>query len=277
MRYGISTHLYHGHPLSRVHLEEIASFDFDAVEIFATRSHIDYHTREVVDAVAGWLRDLGLRLHGIHAPITDTFKNDRWGRSFSIASADNAQRQAAVREATLALELARRVPVDVLVVHLGVPRGQQATGPDNADAARRSLDEMQKAVQPLGVRLAVEVIPNELSSPESLVRLLEEDLPGTGVGICLDFGHALLLGDVVDAVECVAGHLIATHVHDNDGRADSHLVPFEGQIDWSTALMAIQKIGYEGTLLFEVADTSTPREVLEKTRRACARFEKLLI
>ena len=278
MRYGISTHLYHAHALSRAHLEEIASFDFDAIEVFATRSHVDYHARDVVDAVAGWLRDLGLKLHGIHAPITDAFRNGRWGRSLSIASADSAHRQEAVREATLALELARRVPVDVLVVHLGIPRGQQATGPDNlADAARRSVDEIQKAAQPLGVRVAVEVIPNELSSPEALVRLLDEDLPGTGAGICLDFGHALLLGDVVDAVECVGGHMIATHVHDNDGRADSHLVPFEGQIDWSTTLMAVQKIGYEGTLLFEVADTSTPREVLEKTRRARARFEKLLI
>jgi sugar phosphate isomerase/epimerase len=278
MRYGLSTHLYHGQPLSRAHLDEIASFDFDAIEVFATRSHIDYHAREAVDALAGWLRDLGLRLHGIHAPITDAFTNDRWGRTFSMASADSSRRQEAVREATLALELARRVPVDVLVVHLGIPSGQQAAGPDNvSDAARRSVEEIQKVAQPLGVRVAIEVIPNELSSPEALVRLLEEDLPGTGAGICFDFGHAHLLGDVVDAVECVAGHMITTHVHDNDGRADSHLVPLEGQIDWGTALMAVQKIGYEGTLLFEVADTSTPKDVLEKTRRARARLDTLLI
>jgi sugar phosphate isomerase/epimerase len=278
MRYGISTHLYHGHPLSRAHLEEIASFDFDAVELFATRSHVDYHSREAIDGVADWLRELGLRLHGIHAPITDSFKDDRWGRAFSIASADGARRQEAVREATQALELARRVPVDVFVVHLGIPRGQQASGSDNvADAARRSLEEIQAVAHPLGTRVAVEVIPNGLSTPDALVTLLEEDLPGTGAGICLDLGHALLLGDVVDAVECVAGHLITTHVHDNDGRSDSHLVPFEGRIDWGATVMALQKVGYDGTLLFEVADTSTPRDVLEKTRRARARLDQLLI
>jgi hypothetical protein len=41
--------------------------------------------------------------------------------------------------------------------------------------------------------------------------------------------------------------------------------------------MAIQKVGYDGTLLFELADTSTPREVLEKARRARARFDQMMI
>ena len=41
-------------------------------------------------------------------------------------------------------------------------------------------------------------------------------------------------------------HLIATHVHDNRGRTDDHLVPFEGTIDWPAALTAVQKVGYDG-------------------------------
>jgi sugar phosphate isomerase/epimerase len=171
------------------------------------------------------------------------------------------------------------VPVGVLVVHLGVPRGQQGGGSDAHDAAVRSLEEIQRAAEPLGVRVALEVIPNDLSTPEALVRLLEEDLvPGPrGAGICLDFGHAFLLGDVVDAIEQVSGHLVATHVHDNDMRSDSHLAPFDGRIDWPPALMALQKVGYDGTLLFELADTSTPREVLEKARRARGRFDQMMI
>ena len=40
--------------------------------------------------------------------------------------------------------------------------------------------------------------------------------------------------------------------------------------------MALQKIGYDGTWLFEVANTSTPRAVLEKTEKARRRFEELL-
>ena len=41
--------------------------------------------------------------------------------------------------------------------------------------------------------------------------------------------------------------------------------------------MAVQKVGYEGTFVFEVANVSTPREVLEKTRAARDRFEEVVI
>ena len=84
------------------------------------------------------------------------------------------------------------------------------------------------------------------------------------------------MGDLVDAIETVSGHLATTHVHDNRGREDDHLVPFEGAIDWDAALMAFQKIGYDGALLFELAGTDAPAAVLGRTRAARARFEALL-
>ncbi len=279
MQYGISTHLYHASRLTKAHLAEVAAAGFDAVEVFATRSHVDYHDAATLDALAGWLRELGLRLHGIHAPIMEAFgRGDSWeGKTFSVASSDNVKRQEAVREAVQALELARRVPAEVMVVHLGVPKGQPDVGANAREAALRSLEELVKASAPLGVRLAVEVIPNDISTPEALVRLLEDDFPAREAGICLDFGHAFILGDVVDAVEHVSGHVITTHVHDNDQRDDKHLVPFDGRIAWAPALTALQKVGYDGTLLFELADTSTPREVLEKARQVRARFDRMLV
>jgi sugar phosphate isomerase/epimerase len=241
---------------------------------------VDYYDPGALDELATWFGELDLQLHSIHGPIMEAFgRGDRWqGRIFSLASSDPAKRTEAVQEATRALEIARRLGPQLLVVHLGTPRETSASGsPDSRDAALRSLEELHAACNPLRVRLAIEVIPNDLSTPERLVRFVEDDIPQTGAGICLDFGHALLQGDVVDAIETVSGHLFSTHVHDNDGRADTHLAPFEGSIDWPGALMAVQKIGYEGTLLFEVADTSTPREVLEKTRRVRSRFEQMMV
>jgi sugar phosphate isomerase/epimerase len=279
MQYGVSTHLYHANRLTKTHLAEIAAAGFDAVEVFATRSHVDYHEPAALDALASWLGELGLRLHGIHGPIMEAFgRGDEWkGKTYSLAASDQARRQETVRETVQALEIARRVPAEVLVLHLGVPRGQQADSADTRDAAIRSLEEIDRVAHPLGVRIALEVIPNDLSTPEALVRLLEEGLGPSTAGICLDFGHAFLLGDVVDAIEQVSGHLISTHVHDNDKRGDSHLPPFEGRIEWPPALMAVQKIGYDGTLLFEIADTSGPREVLERARRVRERFDGLMI
>ncbi len=109
------------------------------------------------------------------------------------------------------------------------------------------------------------------------MHLIEEELDGVDVGICLDYGHAHLMGDLGEAIETVSGHLWTTHVHDNGGKRDDHLVPYAGSIDWDAAMMETQKIGYDGTLMFEVADTGDPVNVLERCVKARARLEMTFV
>jgi sugar phosphate isomerase/epimerase len=275
MRFGISTHLYHEQRLTRDHLAQIAAHGFEAVEVFATRSHFDYHDPAAIAQLAEWLTETGLALHGIHAPVTDRLlPGDHWGELISNAAGDAAKRQAAVREADAALNIARRIPADVFVVHLGTPAAKG--GENNRSAALRSVEEICRLAEPIGIRVALEVIPNPLSDAASLVDLLEKDLDAPRTGICLDFGHAFLMGDVADTIEMVAEHLITTHVHDNSGKKDEHLVPFEGRMNWDIALMTMQKVGYDGTYLMELANTGSPAAVLEQARAVRARFEKLM-
>jgi sugar phosphate isomerase/epimerase len=276
-RFGISTHLYHGQRLSREHLLEIAGHGFESIELFATRTHFDYHNPSAVADLQQWLADAGLELHGVHAPITDSFVGGRWGPALTVASTGPDARAKAVAESEQALYIARRIPMAVLVVHLGLPRTQSSSPDDNSrDAARRSIDELQRLAPPLGVRVAVEVIPNELSRAGSLVHFIEEDLEAADVGVCLDFGHAHMDGDLLDAIETVSGHVITTHVHDNDGRMDDHLVPFEGTIDWAAAMTAVQKIGYDQTLMFEIAAHGPPKATLAKAQKARQKLERFL-
>ena len=281
-QFGVSTHLYHNLRLSRDHLVEIAAHGFETIEVFATRTHFDYHNPAAIADLQQWLAESGLELHGIHAPIGESYIAGRWGPPLSIASVDADARAHAMAEAERALHIARRIPVKVLVVHLGLPRTPQPAAAENGrDAGRRSIEALQRLAAPLGVRVAVEVIPNELSRVGSLVHFIEEDLDldelgAPEVGICLDFGHAHMDGDLLDAIETVSGHLITTHVHDNRGKTDDHLVPFDGTIEWPSALTAIQKIGYDGALLFEIAALGSTRETLKNAQKARERIERLL-
>ena len=275
MRFGISTHLFHDQRLSRDHLAEIAAHGFEAVELFATRSHFDYHDPAAVTQLGQWLRETGLALHGIHAPIVESMSaGDGWGTVISNAVGDTAKRQAAVKEADAALNIARQLHASVFVVHLGTPTAQG--GENNRAAAFRSVEEICRLAEPIGLKVALEVIPNALSDAASLVTMIERDLEGTHAGICLDFGHAFLMGDVADTIEAVAEHLVTTHVHDNKGKSDDHLVPFEGRINWDVALMTMQKVGYDGTYLMELANTGSPAGVLQKAEAARAKLTKLL-
>jgi sugar phosphate isomerase/epimerase len=277
-RFGLSTHLFHESRLTREHLADIAGHGFEAVEVFATRAHFDYHNPRSATELAEWMSDLRLSFHSMHAPIVEALRGGNWVGSFSIAAADAARRKAAIAEIAATLKVAATVPFQYLVLHLGIPDSQQTSAPDNQrEAARRSLEEIAALASAVNVRVALEVMPNALSSAAAICHLIEDELEGLDVGICLDYGHANLMGDLGDAIETVSGHLWTTHVHDNDGRNDDHRVPFAGRIDWDAAMMETQKIGYDGVLMFEVADTGDPIEVLKRTVKARERLEHMFV
>ena len=93
-----------------------------------------------------------------------------WGATLSNADGRRGRARAhALQETEAALRLAARVPYDFLVVHLGQP--------DDAVAAAERQPARCGAAQPrgartrcagdAGVQLALEVIPNQLSTAEA--------------------------------------------------------------------------------------------------------------
>ena len=84
--------------------------------------------------------------------------------------------------------------------------------------------------------------------------------------VAADQIFSTLMGDVVDAIEACSGHVLTTHLHDNRGRNDDHLVPGQGVVDWDAATLAFQKVGYDGAWMFELAVAAERRPVLERAR-----------
>lgn len=277
-RFGISTHLFHEHRLNREHLVHIAAHGFEAVELFATRAHFDYHDERAMADLAEWLADTGLELHSVHAPIVQALKGGKWVGAFSNASRDEVSRKTALAETEAAIAVARQIPYRYLVVHLGMPTSERVAANDNQpDIARRSVEEIADKAARANVRVALEVIPNSLSSAAALADLVDDGLDGLDVGVCLDYGHAHLMGDLGEAIEELSGHMWTTHVHDNHGKKDDHLTPYAGTIDWDAAMMETQKIGYDGTLMLEVADTGDPVDVLKRSAAARERLAKTFV
>lgn len=274
-RFGISTHLFHGQRLTRDHLVAVAAHHFELLEVYATRTHFDYHDPAGAAALAEWLDDTRLTLHAVHAPTTLGYSGGRWGATLSIAAPEEEHRQAAVRETIAALALASVVQYAYLVVHLGVP---DADGVVNSRASvARSLETIAAAAGKAGVTLALELIPNALSRASRLVQWIEEDLDLNRAGICLDVGHAHVAGDAMDAVEACSGHIVTTHLHDNRGVRDEHLLPGRGTVDWEGVILAFQKVGYDGAWMLELAPAPDPAAVLREAAAERRRLEALMI
>ena len=278
MLFGVSTHLYHEYKLQKSHLLEIAAHGFGAVELFATRSHFDYHDPAAIEALADWLTESNLTLHSVHGPITDRFAQGRIQRMFSTATRDQDARKETLREIAASLKVAATIPFSYLVVHVGVPSSLQPGPDDNSrEAALRSIEEILGVARATDVRIALEVMGNPLSTTPALIETIESNFDDTDVGVCMDVGHAHLLGDTAEAIELASEYLITTHIHDNRRDTDDHLVPFRGSINWPATVMAFQKIGYDGVLMYEVRESESPAAVLDNAVRARKRLEELLI
>ena len=239
--FGVSTRLFRDSRLTRDHLVHIAAHGFDAVELYLSPQHFDREDPAAAAQLGEWLADTRLALHSVHTP----------GET--------------VDETLAAVAIANQLPYSCLVMHRP------------ASQTERTLETITEAAAGLGVKVALEVRANADSTAEALVALIEEELDGFDVGICLDFGRAHLQGDVGEAIETVSGHLRSTHLHDNHGKRNDHLVPYAGSIAWEMAMMETQKIGYEGAFVFELAPGGDPVDTLKRAAKARARLEQTLV
>ena len=64
---------------------------------------------------------------------------------------------------------------------------------------------------------------------------------------------------------------------DNRRQSDDHLVPFQGTINWAAAIMAFEKIGYDGVLMYEVKAAQGASAVLERAVAARRKLEALMM
>ncbi len=91
------------------------------------------------------------------------------------------------------------------------------------------------------------------ASLEELIELtdrLKQDFDN--VGICWDTGHANEMGeDQGTCLRRIGKRLIATHINDNYGEKDDHLLPWLGTVDWEAVMNGLREIGYQGSFSFE--------------------------
>ncbi len=251
MRRAMSTLVYARR--ERLHpglLDKMVSGGAEAIEIFAARGHFNYSDRQHVREISNWFRSTGVSFHSMHAPM---HSDDEWGRSgtppLNIAAVEKRDRIAAMDEIKRALEVAEQAPFQFLVQHVGV--GKETSTEQKLESAMTSLEHLRAFAKPLGVQVVVENIPNDLSTPESLVQLLRT-ARFTDVGVCFDVGHAHLAPGVPQAFETLKEFIRTTHVHDNHGERDEHLWPGQGTIDWKETMALLRTAPHVPALLLEI-------------------------
>jgi len=155
------------------------------------------------------------------------------------------------------------------------------------DNLQRILEQCDKS----GVNIALENL-----SDDGLIRKVQDmvrDVPFAG--LCFDSGHNNVATDGnFSLLDDYDNKVFALHIHDNNGLKDEHVMPFEGNVDWTGFMQSIDNTNFSGSLMLEccypfdfdkfeddpdyvfVPTDMTAIEYLQKAKSACDRVYETL-
>jgi len=172
------------------------------------------------------------------------------------------------------LDCALMLGAPAVIIHIG-GRNDFCSTKDIAFIRDKNVDSLARMVKHIGdenTSLALEnLLSRFVEAPEAFsifgnrISDLREVVAGVGsekIGICLDTGHANIESlDVSAAVREADRQLIATHIQENNGVYDMHMLPFNltpafSHIDWFAVFRAFKEIDYPYPLIGECTNNA---------------------
>ncbi|PCK78176.1 hypothetical protein CPT34_25980 [Rhizobium sophoriradicis] len=209
--------------------------------------------------------EAGLRTHSVHAsngvnPVSElahagpapyameTRKN--------ILSPHEWQRQSGVELLKNRVDLAAALGAPNVVLHVDITDDTfRDSGTEHSffEPLYRSLDDIEAYCMERKVQIAVEtLVKASAKNYHKLYARLFDRYDANFIGLCYDSGHwELVEPGKVSVLELYGDRLLATHIHDNFGAKDDHLLPFDGRLDWNAITKAIAATSYVTPLNFE--------------------------
>lgn len=205
-------------------------------------------------------RDAGLFIENIHTPVQN--QNDLWF--------DNLDGETLTECYLQCVTDCAEFEIPTMVVHL-----PDDDHPYNALGLDRIKRIAEKAEQ-LGVNVALENLRNFTN----LSYVLEQEA-SKRIGFCYDCGHHYRYYPGKDLLSMYGSRLMAMHLHDDGGSHKQHRLPFDGSIDWATAMKKVAKTGYTGSTAIEAMNWDyqnlSAKEFLHKAFECAKRLEALKI
>lgn len=249
MRPGIATHVFLQQRLTPSLLDTLLRAGASAIEVFAARHHFDYTDRAAVQELANWFRSNNVAA-ALHMPLfaDETHWTRHTAPTLNLISTNKSTRIQTMDEVKRALESAEQVPFATCAVHLGLKDDQWDTRA--LDDSLTAIEHLKAFAGPLGVKLLLENLSNDVATPEHLIEIAKVG-HFTTVGFAFDLGHAHLgqslpatrdtparsaLELAFAAFAPVLAKVAVVDLHDNNGVRDEHFWPHlqsvAGSIDW---------------------------------------------
>ncbi len=262
---GISTGCFYQYSIFDC-LEPVLRGGFLMVEVCSSPPHLDYHDTNGIRKAAKMMSELGMEAYSFHAPFDV---------AIDITSPDPGLRRHAMDEILRAAEAAAILEVRYFVTHPGPEKPPDArSAQERMERMKHAADVLNRVSQrchELGVGFVLEnMLPHLFFGNVRDMLWIMGAIENIGVGTCLDVGHANLSGDIYRVMYKLSGHLKLVHANDNHGRADDHLPPGRGAVDWKKLVSELHDTGFRGGFILELAGGAQrdKSEVLAEARAA---------
>ncbi len=221
-----------------------------------------------IGKIADTADSIGLNFEFLHAPFDGI--NNMWLEGDEYLKLFNRMKKS--------IDLASDNGIPTVIVHASSGWNPPAV----TELGLSRFDSLVNYAKNKNVNIAIE----NLRRTDNVVLLGERYAAKGNVGYCYDIGHEHCYTDGVDWMELFRDRVICTHIHDNFGikskdqeGTDLHLLPFDGDVDYKSAMDRLNKYGYKGSLMLEVLNDRNPQyaamDELEFLKLAYERAKKL--
>ena len=215
------------------------------------------------------------------------------GSNPGMARKSGEERKKFMDQAKTSLLWAGELGAKWVVLHPSNRKAGSRTPDAFEDVKKRNLEgfrELLETARSAGVGIAVENLPPVLHDSEEGERLfgtepsellwLVDNTDPERMGVCLDVNHifAKCQGfDQYQTIKSLGRHLVATHISDNDGLREQHLLPFMGDIDWKAVVRGLREVEYRGLFNLEVSLNKAPLSVRDDLLRYALKLTEEMI
>lgn len=243
-------------------IDKLKEFGADNVEIMNDgKQWNEFEIR--MESLAGVLnsKDVG---YSVHAPVFDV----------NLTSENSEIRKASLETYKQSIVFASKINAKYVVIHPGFCKTFVFDKELAILRCKEALHILDKVSKKYSMPLLIEnvgIFGSSIFTFNQFVTLLDEF--DDNIGYLIDVGHAFLNGwNIPKLIKQTREKLFSLHIHDNNGKSDSHSPMYEGIIKWEEIFDALKELDHEFNIVLEYK-SETP---LIKLRQGKNLVEKLL-
>jgi sugar phosphate isomerase/epimerase len=224
----------------REQLPMIGRIGFRYVSLGTRLEHSRYLTASGRKNIKEMLGIHGIRICSLHTPF---------GKNIDISSPDSAKKNITIDCYKRCIDAAQDLDAPIVIFHPSAYMQFDDLG-SRKKVIIDNVNTLLDYVRDAKVGLAIE---NEHFAPANdIMRFSLDHIRDSNYGFCYDTSHDNLTSHPLKIFEDYGRRLLTTHISDNRGKKDDHMLPYEGGFPWPAFCRIFSKIDFSGILLLEV-------------------------